>query len=70
MAGNSDAAKPAGSCPKTVVDEMVANVGDLFNQEPRNPVDRPVPDYNGPVANCGEEKVCEQVKVGASSSEL
>ena len=38
MAGNSDAANPAGSGPKTVVGEMVTNVGDLFNQESRNPV--------------------------------
>lgn len=64
MAGNSDAANTAGSGPKTVVGEMVANVGDLFNQEPRNPADSPVPDYNCPVANCGTEKVCEQVNVG------
>lgn len=64
MAGNSDAANTAESSPKTVVGEMVANVGDLFNQEPRNPADSPVPDYNCPVANCGAEKVCEQVNVG------
>ena len=62
--GNSHEASFAGSGPKTVVDEMLANAGDLFIQEPRNPADSSVPDYNCPVANCGEEKVSEQVKVG------